>query len=133
MYEKIKELRLEARKSSNKLELLLLTCIQSDCEAIIGRKGKIADDQVIRIVEKLIKASKENQKHRDDPVYQQEIDYLEKFVPNYLTYDEVCDKLKGSSIQSQDNLGLAIKFAMDQMSGETFQKQHVVDYVKSIF
>ena len=69
MYEKIKELRDQARKEQNQVVLSICCVILGDFDRIIANHGEITFDQSVKVLEKLIKGNQEMLKHKDCLLY----------------------------------------------------------------
>jgi len=92
LYNDLKTVMPNLRKSGLTMELEVLKCVISDADRIIANKGSVEDSEVIKIIRKIIEGNSITMSSVDRPnnyILAQENDYLSKFLPKLLTEEEI--------------------------------------------
>jgi uncharacterized protein YqeY len=136
MLKQIKKDVITSMKSGDKVKTSILRLVVSECDLIRARTNSVTDDDVIKVIEKLVKSIQETLKlatKKDDLInLVSEISILESFLPKKLTLKEIKEKLDGESIMNSKNVGMAIGVAMKQLKGLSFNNADVKLVVEEI-
>lgn len=136
MLQLIKDEIIKGMKSGDKVRTSILRLVVSECDLIKARTNNVTDDDVIKVIEKLVKSIDETVKlttNNDSlTVLNSEKHILESFLPTKLTLKEIKEKLDGESIMNSKNVGMAIGVAMKQLKGLSFNNADVKLVVEEI-
>ena len=122
-----KNIMLIARKNSNKGTVAIMSVLLGEIQNLQfsrGQQGDVRDEQVVRIIKKLIKSNNETKDRLDDdnPKHQQlvvENTILEQLLPEALTRPQIREILsKFSAIKEAAKDGQAIGIAMKILTSE---------------
>lgn len=130
MYNKLVELRNQARKAGDKDSVAIYQVALGDMDRVIGSKGKITDKEAEKVIKKIVEGNKEILSHKADPTLERENEILEKLLPKQLTRDETAAILNRSEIEAAGNMGLAMKAAMKQTAGHQVDNKIVSEIVR---
>ena len=92
LYNHLKSVIPNLRKSRQQLELNVLTCVIADADRIIANKGSIDDSEVIKIIRKIIDGNNITISKADRPnneTLSKENIYLNAFLPKMLSEEEI--------------------------------------------
>ena len=133
MYDKIKNLRDQARKEQNLVALSIYSVVLGDFDRIIANEGELCLDAAVKVIEKIIKGNNEILNHKKDETLVAENNLLSTLLPKKMTIDEIESALDNKEILESGNIGLAIKVSMSRFKGHYVDKQKVVDIVRNIY
>ena len=133
MYDKIKNLRDQARKEQNLVALSIYSVVLGDFDRIIANEGELCLDAAVKVIEKIIKGNNEILNHKKDETLVAENNLLSTLLPKKMTIDEIESALDNKEILESGNIGLAIKVSMSRFKGYYVDKQKVVDIVRNIY
>lgn len=140
LLDKINEDLKEAMKGKDALSLSVIRMLKGAIQLETIKKGNLSDEDIISIVSKQIKMRKDSicefkKANREDLVKQNEneIEILNKYLPEQLTIDEVKDIIdeafaKVNPTSSRD-MGLIMKEVSSKVKGR-FDMQQVSSMIK---
>ena len=137
---KINEDLKEAMRGKDALSLSVIRMLKGDIQLKTIDKGNLTDDDIIAIVSKQIKMRKDaigefKKANREDLVSQneQEIEILNKYLPEQLTYDEVVkiidEAFSKVNPTSSKDMGLIMREVSPKLKGR-FDMQQVSSLIK---
>ena len=135
LLDKINEDLKEAMRGKDALSLSVIRMLKGDIQLKTIDKGNLTDDDIIAIVSKQIKMRKDaigefKKANREDLVSQneQEIEILNKYLPEQLTYDEVVkiidEAFSKVNPTSSKDMGLIMREVSPKLKGR-FDMQQV--------
>ena len=116
---KLREQLLNARKSQNSKNVVILSTLVGDLQAnakLIEGQKVISDEDATSLIKKYIKGLDENLKVKPDnkdALYEKQ--YLENFLPKQLTEDELSVIVQNSGL---DNFGSIMKYLKENYSNQ---------------
>ena len=140
LLDKINEDLKEAMRGKDALSLSVIRMLKGDIQLKTIDKGNLTDDDIIAIVSKQIKMRKDaigefKKASREDLVSQneQEIEILNKYLPEQLTYDEVVkiidEAFSKVNPTSSKDMGLIMREVSPKLKGR-FDMQQVSSLIK---
>ncbi len=140
LLDKINEDLKEAMRGKDALSLSVIRMLKGDIQLKTIDKGNLTDDDIIAIVSKQIKMRKDaigefKKANREDLVSQneQEIEILNKYLPEQLTYDEVVkiidEAFSKVNPTSSKDMGLIMREVSPKLKGR-FDMQQVSSLIK---
>ena len=140
LLDKINEDLKEAMRGKDALSLSVIRMLKGDIQLKTIDKGNLTDDDIIAIVSKQIKMRKDaigefKKASREDLVSQneQEIEILNKYLPEQLTYDEVVkiidEAFSKVNPTSSKDMGLMMREVSPKLKGR-FDMQQVSSLIK---
>lgn len=140
LLDKINEDLKEAIRGKDALSLSVIRMLKGDIQLKTIDKGNLTDDDIIAIVSKQIKMRKDaigefKKASREDLVSQneQEIEILNKYLPEQLTYDEVVkiidEAFSKVNPTSSKDMGLIMREVSPKLKGR-FDMQQVSSLIK---
>ena len=140
LLDKINEDLKEAMRGKDALSLSVIRMLKGDIQLKTIDKGNLTDDDIIAIVSKQIKMRKDaigefKKASREDLVSQneQEIEILNKYLPEQLTYDEVVKIINEAFSKvnptSSKDMGLIMREVSPKLKGR-FDMQQVSSLIK---
>lgn len=140
LLDKINEDLKEAMRGKDALSLSVIRMLKGDIQLKTIDKGNLTDDDIIAIVSKQIKMRKDaigefKKANREDLVSQneQEIEILNKYLPEQLTYDEVVKIINEAFSKvnptSSKDMGLIMREVSPKLKGR-FDMQQVSSLIK---
>ena len=137
LYELIKKLLIQARKSRLADELRIYQVVLGDADRVIANEGSIEDSRLVKIIQKVIAGNNEVLSKDDTKEdLKKENEILNQFVPQMWSEEETSDYVENtlkSEIEKIENQGKAIAFAVTEMQGLPAQKRDIALTVKKIF
>lgn len=140
LLDKINEDLKEAMKGKDALSLSVIRMLKGAIQLETIKKGNLSDEDIISIVSKQIKMRKDSicefkKANREDLVKQNEneIEILNKYLPEQLTIDEVKDIIDEAFAKinptSSRDMGLIMKEVSSKVKGR-FDMQQVSSMIK---
>lgn len=99
---------LNAFKNKRKEEKSFLGIIKGEIQNEEGRGTKPTDENVLKILKKIEKSTKENISRGDEEA-KMEMSFLKKYLPELMSEDKIEEIVKSIVSDGKDNIGLIMK------------------------
>lgn len=114
LYDILKNKLTEVRRANLTVEKNVLSVVLGDCDTYKARHGSITDEQVEKIIRKLIENNQDSLTKRADCALEQENAFLKTILPKSLSKEEIRVSLNEiiDSIKEAKSTGMATGIAM---------------------
>lgn len=130
----LKEEIKQSMKDGTRLKTDILKLVVSDCDRINANKGTVTDDDVINVIEKIIKSNNECLSVRDNQDLVYENNVLKTFLPSKASMEDILALVKEEDIRNCKNDGMAmgLVFKTLKSNGIYFDNGDVKNLVASV-